>query len=59
MMDPTRFEEAGRRLTAPTPFTNDNTRLPNRSSLNYQKPEFSAENKNGEVKSGLVTGKQS
>jgi len=58
MIDSTRFEEDGRRGTAPTPFSQDVARLP-KSSLNYQKPEFSNENQDG-TKSGLVvTGKQS
>ena len=42
-MDPTRFEDIGRRGTAPTPFVEDHARMPNNTSMNYMKPEFSAE----------------
>ena len=52
MLSVTRFEEIGRRGTAPIAVVDDKTRIPKSSLVNYTKPAMV-------VKSGLVTSKQS
>ena len=57
MLQATRFEEIGRRGTAPTPLETDEIgRLP-KSSLNYLKPDLVFVQEN--PKSGVVSGQQS